>query len=179
MNYLQSSTNDVQGPTLAVAWLPVLFGLAVISLESTSTMSGANTGRWLQDVLHSLWGQTDVSSVDMANLLLRKLGHFCGYGTLGVLFRRAWYVSLERSWEGPRSRLPFSASALAVIFTFNVACLDEVHQRFLVGRTSSFYDVLLDTAGAILFIRAFRWISQYRLHSARERAGSATRWRIR
>jgi VanZ family protein len=171
MNYLQSSTNDTQGPTLTTAWLPVLFGLTVISFESTSTMSGANTSRWLLDIFHWLWGQTDLNSVDVVNLLLRKLGHFCGYGTLGVLFRRAWYVSLRRSWEGPRSRLPFSASALAVIFTFSVACLDEVHQRFLVGRTSSFYDVLLDTAGAVLFIRGFRWISQHRLHSAREIAG--------
>jgi VanZ family protein len=153
MNYLQSSTNDAQGPTLAMAWVPVLIGLTVISFESTSTMSGANTGRWLQDIFHSLWGQTDGSVVEVVNLLLRKFGHFCGYGTLGALFRRAWYVSLQRTWEGPRSRLPFSASALAVICTFCVACLDEVHQRYLVGRTSSFYDVLLDTAGALLFIR--------------------------
>jgi VanZ family protein len=171
MNYLQSSTNDTQGPTLAMAWLPVLFGLTVISFESTNTMSGANTSRWLLDIFHWLWGQTDLNSVDVVNLLLRKFGHFCGYGTLGVLFRRAWYVSLRRSWEGPRSRLPFSASALAVIFTFSVACLDEVHQRFLVGRTSSFYDVLLDTAGAILFIKAFRWVSLHRLHSTREISG--------
>jgi VanZ family protein len=171
MNYLQSSTNDTEGPTPTMAWLPVLFGLTVISFESTNTMSGANTSRWLLDIFHWLWGQTDLNSVDVVNLLLRKLGHFCGYGTLGVLFRRAWYVSLRRSWEGPRSRLPFSASALAVIFTFSVACLDEVHQRFLVGRTSSIYDVLLDTAGAILFIRVFLWISQHRLHSAREITG--------
>lgn len=171
MNYLQSSTNDAERPTLTMAWLPVLFGLTVISFESTSTMSSANTGRWMLDIFHSLWGQTDWNSVDAVNLLLRKFGHLCGYGTLGVLFRRAWYVSLRRSWEGPRSRLPFSASALAVIFTFSVACLDEVHQRFLVGRTSSFYDVLLDTAGAVLFIRVFRWISQHRLHPAREISG--------
>jgi VanZ family protein len=171
MDYLQPSTNDAQRPTLAMAWLPVLFGLTVISFESTSTMSGANTSRWLLDIFDSVWGHTDLSSVDVVNLLLRKLGHFCGYGTLGVLFRRAWYVTLRRSWEGPRSRLPFSASALAVICTFCVACADEVHQRFLVGRTSSFYDVLLDTAGAILFLRVFRWISQHRLHSAREISG--------
>jgi hypothetical protein len=121
MNYLQSSTNDTQGPTLTTAWLPVLFGLTVISFESTSTMSGANTSRWLLDIFHWLWGQTDLNSVDVVNLLLRKLGHFCGYGTLGVLFRRAWYVSLRRSWEGPRSRLPFSASALdfAASFAFS------------------------------------------------------------
>jgi len=153
MDYLQTSTNDAQGQTLAMAWVPVMFGLTVICFESTSTMSSANTARWLLEILQSLRGQTDGASVETANLLLRKLGHFCGYGTLGLLFRRAWTISLRRSWEGPRSRLPFAAAALAVICTFCVACLDEVHQRFLVGRTSSFYDVLLDTAGAILFNR--------------------------
>jgi VanZ family protein len=153
MNYLRTSTNDGDGPTLAMAWLPVLFGLSVISLESTSRMSGANTGRWLLDILHSLWGQTDGTPVLVANVVLRKLGHFCGYGTLGLLFRRGWTISLRRSWEGPRSRLPFSAAALAVLCTFCVACADELHQRSLVGRTSSFYDVLLDTVGAILFLR--------------------------
>src|ERR1700722_9944033 len=153
MNYLQTSTSDGEGPTLAMAWLPVLFGLSVISLESTSTMSGANTGRWLLDILHSLWGQTDGTPVEVANVVLRKVGHFCGYGMLGLLFRRGWTISLRRSWEGPRSRLPFSAATLAVLCTFCVACADELHQRSLVGRTSSFYDVLLDSAGAILFIR--------------------------
>jgi VanZ family protein len=153
MNYLRASTNEDQEATLVMAWLPVLFGLTVICCESTSAMSSAHTGRWLQDILYSLWGQTDWHSVKAANFLLRKLGHFCGYGILGLLFRRGWMISLRRSWEGPRSRLPFSAAALAVLCTFFVACLDEVHQRFLVGRSSSFYDVLLDTGGAILCIR--------------------------
>jgi VanZ family protein len=153
MNYLRASTNDSQGPTLAMAWLPVLFGLTVVSLESTSAMSSANTGRWLLDIVHSLGVQMGGTPVEVANFLLRKLGHFVGYGTLGLLFRRGWTISLRRSWVGPRSRLPFSASALAVFCTFCVASLDEVHQRFLVGRTSSFYDVLLDTVGAILFLR--------------------------
>jgi VanZ family protein len=153
MNYLRASTNENQGATLAMAWLPVLVGLSVICCESTSALSSAHTGRWLQDLLNSLWGQTDWTFVKVANFLLRKLGHFCGYGILGLLFRRGWTISLRRSWEGPQSRLPFSAAALAVLCTFLVACLDEVHQRFLVGRSSSFYDVLLDTVGAILFIR--------------------------
>jgi VanZ family protein len=157
MNYLRASTNEHQEATLAMAWLPVLFGLTVICCESTSTMSGANTGRWLLDIIHWLGGQIAGTPLDVVNFLLRKLGHFIGYGALGLLFRRGWTISLRRSWEGPQSRLPFSAAALAVLCTFFVACLDEVHQLFLVGRSSSFYDVLLDTGGAILFIRVV-WV---------------------
>ena len=153
MNYLRASTTENQAATLMVAWLPALLGLTVICLESTSTMSGANTGRWLDDLIHSLGGQLTGAPLDVTNLLLRKVGHFLGYGTLGLLFRRGWMISLRRTWVGPRSRLPFSAAALAVVCTFFVACVDEVHQSFLVGRTSSFYDVILDTVGAILFIK--------------------------
>lgn len=151
MNYWQSSTNNAQQPTLFMAWLPVLVGLTIICFESTRTMSAANTGQWLLTLCHWLWGQTEAPSIDLANLVLRKLGHFCGYGMLGLLFRRAWLISLRRHWEGSRSRLPFFAAMLAVICTFAVACMDEVHQHFLPGRSSSFHDVLLDTAGSIFF----------------------------
>jgi VanZ family protein len=153
MNLLQPSRNDAQQSTLSMAWLPALLGLTVICMESTAVMSGANTSRWLLEICHSLWGQTEGQSLETANILLRKFGHFCGYGTLSLLFRRGWCYSLGLKWKGSRSRLPFSATALAVICTFSVACLDELHQRFLPGRTSSFYDVLIDTTGAIVFNR--------------------------
>ena len=151
MNYLQPSTDGARYTTLPKAWLPVFFGLTVIACESTALMSGANTSRWLLDLCHSLWGQRDTLNFETTHLLLRKLGHFSGYGLLSLLFRRAWLITLRRTWHGPRSRLPFSAAALAVFCTFFIACLDEWHQSFLPGRTSSPYDVMIDTAGAILF----------------------------
>jgi VanZ family protein len=158
----QTSTDTAQRPTLTMAWLPVLFGLTVILFESTRLMSGANTNRWLLDLCQRLWGKADVGSVEVMNLALRKLGHFCGYGALGLLFRRAWLISLRRFWKGPRSRLSFSAAALAVICIFIVASMDELHQRFLPGRFSSFYDVLLDTLGAIVFIRIVIFVTARR-----------------
>lgn len=133
-----------------MAWLPVCFGLAVIACESTALMSGANTSRWFLDLCHSLWGQVDNASFETTHFLLRKLGHLMGYGLLSLLFRRAWLITLRHTWKGPRSRLPFSAAVLAVFSTFLVACLDEWHQSFLPGRTSTPYDVLIDTAGAML-----------------------------
>lgn len=144
---------DNQGPTFFTAWLPAVIGVIVICCESTGTMSATNTGKWLLAVCHWLWGQIDSPSLEMANLILRKSGHFCGYGTLGLLFRRGWFHSLLMS--GPRSPLPASSAALGVICTFIVACGDELHQHYLMGRTSSFHDVLIDTAGAIVFNLVF------------------------
>lgn len=151
MRDLHSSRVGTTGPTLPMAWLPAFFGLVVISVESTTLMRGANTGRWLTDLCESVWGYSDGSTIATANLVLRKVGHFTGYGTLGLLFRRGWYASLRRGWKGTRSGLRGAAMTLAVVSTFLVASLDEWHQAFLAGRVSSRYDVLLDTTGAILF----------------------------
>lgn len=151
MSYPSYRDSAVPNPALSDAWLPVFFGLTVIACESTALMSGANTSRWLLGLCRSLWGQTDNASFETTHFLLRKLGHFSGYGFLSLLFRRAWVMTLRRTWKGPRSRLPFSAAAIAIFCTFFVACLDEWHQRFLLGRTSTPYDVLIDTTGAILF----------------------------
>lgn len=151
MRDLQGSKVGTAGPTLPMAWLPAVFGLVVISVESTVLMRGANTGRWLMDLCESVWGYSDGSTIATANIVLRKLGHFTGYGTLGLLFRRGWFASLRRRWAGTRGGLRAAAMTLAVVSTFLVASLDEWHQSFLVGRVSSPYDVLLDTTGAILF----------------------------
>jgi VanZ family protein len=134
-----------------MAWVPVFFGLIVIGIESTAMMSGANTGRWLLDICHALWGYQDQSAIDTSNAVLRKMGHFCGYGILGLLFRRAWYRTVPLFLRWSRSQLRFAAAGIAVWSVFGVACMDEWHQSFLPGRTSSVYDVLLDTCGAILF----------------------------
>ena len=151
MSNLQNSKVGMAGPTLPMAWLPAIFGLVMISVESTTLMRGENTGRWLLDLCGSVWGYTDGSTIATANLVLRKVGHFAGYGTLGLLFRRGWHASLRRGWQGTRGGLRAAAMALAVLSTFLVASMDEWHQAFLAGRVSSRYDVLLDTTGAILF----------------------------
>src|SRR5258708_5450305 len=62
-----------------------------------------------------------------------KLGHFCGYGTLSLLFYRAWFVSVSGFWKGSRRGLRLEAVGLAVSSTFIIACLDEWHQSFLAG----------------------------------------------
>jgi len=151
MREFRRSSVGTAGPTLPMAWLPAMFGLMVICVESTAMMRGANTGRWLMDLCNSIWARADGSTVATANLVLRKIGHFTGYGILGLFFRRGWYASLRRRWMGTRSGLRGGAMSLAVLSTFLVASADEWHQSFLMGRVSSPYDVLLDTTGAILF----------------------------
>jgi VanZ family protein len=147
--------NEVGRPTLVMAWLPVFLWLAVITAESTQTMGSGNTSRWLLQVCHALWGQTDGPSFETIHFLLRKLGHLCGYGFLSLLFYRAWIHTLQGVWKTAIRRIYLEAGRLAVACTFVIACLDELHQHYLPGRTSSFHDVLIDTSGAVLFTVAF------------------------
>ncbi len=151
MNRLESGAREMSTTTVPMAWMAVFFGLSVICVESTTMMASTNTSRWLLDICHALWGQTDDSAFEEIHHVLRKMGHFCGYGTLGLLFYRAWFTSLLGYWRGSLRGLRLESSGLAVVCTFVIACLDEWHQSTLAGRTSSFYDVLIDVGGAMVF----------------------------
>jgi VanZ family protein len=125
-------------------WLPVAFWLGVIALESM-VGSSANTGSILERVAHWLFGNFSQSRFDLVHHIIRKTGHFLGYGILGYLWLRAFTRSLDHT-----SRL--KCALLAIICTFVVASLDEWHQSFSPGRTATFRDVLLDTSGALVLI---------------------------
>ena len=125
-------------------WIPVLLWLAVIALESFK-LSSSVTGVWLR---HSLqWFHFRISARGFEELhhVLRKLGHVTGYGVLCLLMFRAWFHTLSS-----RSRL--RCASLALLLTLVTASLDEWHQSFDPGRTSSLSDVGLDLIGGILFL---------------------------
>ncbi len=95
----------------------------------------------------------------------RKVGHFTGYGIMGYLLFRAlrgtYHVhagteELLRQWNAETERQFFSHMwqwkwfLLAIVGTFLVATADEVHQMGDPTRTGSWWDVGLDTVGAII-----------------------------
>jgi VanZ family protein len=75
------------------------------------------------------------------DLLLRKLAHVTEYAILGALLLRA-------------TRRPVLAVGLAALY----AVSDEVHQHFVEGRHAAVLDVLIDTAGAVAGVLAWRWL---------------------
>lgn len=126
-------------------WLPVLFSLAFVCFTSTAFMGGSHTQVVLNAVWKALLGTWHWNETGAVNAHLRKVGHFFGYGMIGVFFRNAWYSTIRvvRHWL-----MPVSVS-LGVLSTLAVASLDEWHQTFLPGRVGSMHDVLLDATGAI------------------------------
>ena len=74
---------------------------------------------------------------------LRKIAHFTEYMILGCFSTAGyWYYQREKRKTEHSSVLPVMG------FCALLAALDEFHQAFVPGRTSSIWDVLLDSVGA-------------------------------
>ena len=127
------------------AWWPVVAGVAVIVLESTEMLGSNHTSGLLRHLYQTCFGAVDDTRWEMIHHYIRKCGHFCGYGLLGLLWLRAWRITL------PSIRI-VACAALALLGTAVVASCDEFHQSLLPNRTGSPRDVLLDCCGAAVMI---------------------------
>lgn len=125
------------------AWWPVLLGVAVIAVESTEMMGADNTSGPLRWVYEGLFGHVSNARWELIHHLLRKSGHFFGYGGIGLAWLRAWWMTL------PQSKF-LQDALLALLGTGLIASADEWHQSFLPNRSSSPWDVLLDCCGALV-----------------------------
>ena len=145
---------SVELPRIHKAWFPVFFSLAFISFTSSTLMSGYHTQFVVNDVWKMLFGNWHADLTGVINGDGRKIGHFFGYGAVGLVFRNAWQHTLRaRAVRVGRtlmqSRLLILSALLSVGSIFLVASADEIHQCFLPQRVGSFGDVIRDTAGTI------------------------------
>jgi VanZ family protein len=95
--------------------------------------------RWLYQ---AIFGQVSNAHWEIIHHLIRKSGHFTGYGLLGLAWLRAWWMTLPRS-------VFVQDALLALLGTAMTASADEYHQTFLPNRTGTPWDVLLDCCGAL------------------------------
>ncbi len=104
----------------------------------------------------------------LLDLLLKKSGHFLGYGVLAVLLRRAFGRGRAAVIGGgagdsrsPAGRRPAQVGAAALLVTVCYAISDEFHQSFIPGRNSSPVDVMIDTAGALAGLLVAEAVSRW------------------
>jgi VanZ family protein len=97
------------------------------------------------------------------NLILRKVGHFLGYMLIGAVICALLNI-LSR-------RITISALLTSIICPV-IAYMDEYRQGFIPGRTPRWFDVKIDSSGAItgiLIITAVfvlvRYVQKLRRHS--------------
>jgi VanZ family protein len=118
-------------------------------------MGGSHTQVVVSAVWQAVFGDWHFKAAANLNEVLRKVGHFFGYGMISLLFRNAWFRTLRLFPWFARTSLVQLAGQLAVLSTFLVGCLDEWHQTFLPGRVGCLRDALLDTTGALVLNVAF------------------------
>jgi VanZ family protein len=155
--YLRTSFNDRRNLWFWVrVWLPVVLAIAVIATESTEYFGADQTSGPFRLVFEYLFGRVAPDRWDAIHHIIRKTGHFIGYGLVGLSWLRAWWMTL------PESNF-FQDALLALLGTAAVASADEIHQTFLPNRTGLASDVVIDCCGAIalqllvyLFMRLFR-----------------------
>ncbi len=160
----------VQGSGLY--WLPVLCVLAAITAESTRTAGAATTLRLLLLAINRLHVGIWFTDVVLTNQELRKLGHVAGYGLLALLTARAW---VHRA--GSRCRwlaVAAQAAGLGVGCAATVAILDEWHQSFLPGRTSSMEDVMIDSLSGAVFVLLYVAVESWNRRQHRAQAGAVS-----
>lgn len=83
----------------------------------------------------------ETAAVKLLHHYIRKAAHFTLYAVLGFLSAVTMRVTFRR---------PIKASAIyacAVCVLYSIA--DELHQRFVSGRSGQISDVFLDTAGSV------------------------------
>src|SRR6516164_1422721 len=97
-------------------WLPVALWTIVIAMESFFGSSG-NTGPLLEGILTWLFGQGEPVIFDRLHFVLRKGGHFLGYGIYGYLWLRAFSATFPNG-----SRIIWAG--LAIACTFLIASLE-------------------------------------------------------
>jgi VanZ family protein len=130
------------------AWVPVLLAIGVIGIESTPYFGADHTSGPLQHFVEIFTGPLTQPQWWRLHIIIRKCGHFTGYGLVSA----AWFRAFWMTWGTQRTRTMrrLSAHALAMAGTFLVASADEFHQTFLPNRTGTPWDVLIDCCGALL-----------------------------
>ncbi len=132
-------------------WLPVAFMLLVIARESTEGFASLHTSVMLRPLYQAIFGVVADPRWEHIHHMLRKTGHFLGYGTLGLTWLRAWLHMWARPLRRSTARTWRSlAWRMAILCTAVVASMDELHQTWIPDRTGLASDVLLDTSGAII-----------------------------
>lgn len=145
-------------------WGPALVWAGVISYASTGRFASTKTAGHIIPILHRLFPNAGMETLEFIHHLIRKGAHVFEYAIFALLVLygiRAGRKEWQWKWAG--------------YTTLAVACyagLDEYHQSFVPGRGASVWDSLLDTtAGAAALLIAWAVISwQSKRRTARTEA---------
>jgi VanZ family protein len=130
--------------------------MAMIFSASTDLGSMHRTSRIIGPFLRFFSPNVSDETIHNVQVAVRKGGHVSGYAVLAALVwrarRRGMFVS---AWDWKAARF---AEFVAILY----AITDEFHQAYVPTRQGSFWDVLLDAAGAALGLAVVFAIGRFR-----------------
>ena len=140
------------------AWLALVLWVAVIAGMGSDPMSNDHTtSRFLGPLFDWLLPGLSESARGTALYTIRKSAHAIEYAILALLGNHA----LRLSWRMP----PLLTSLISLAVVLVVAIADEAHQGFTSLRTSSGWDVLLDTTGGLAALAGIWLVRRLRASS--------------
>lgn len=119
--------------TFLIGWLIFIFYMSQKNGNDSNSLSSN-----LANLMKSL-GLNVISKLDL-NYIIRKIAHFSEYFILYIIVVRV--IGIYKNYR--------QAIKYSILCIFAYACLDEFHQLFINGRSSSFSDVLIDILGGLL-----------------------------
>jgi VanZ family protein len=125
-----------------MAWATAIF------FFSTGAFGGEFTSQFIIPFLRWLLPDAAPETLTQLHFLIRKAGHFGEYFLFSLL--------VLRGLRGGATGWRWSWAAWALLIAAGYAALDEFHQSFVPNRGASPWDVLLDSAGAVVAQAAAR-----------------------
>ena len=132
---------------LIILWMGFIFYLSSMDSSTSNDKSKSIVSNIVDKIDNNVLNKEVTTSknskfMENMNYLFRKLSHVSVYLALAILVFN-YVIQLRK-----RKILMYDVITLIVCFIY--ACTDEYHQTFIVGRSGSIMDVLIDMIGVVI-----------------------------
>lgn len=114
----------------------------------------ADTSQEESDIIVRFLSHFTDRDAEMLSFIVRKLAHFTEYTLLGLFislaFKEYYYKKCFHKECFQKTRFYRGVFVIPLICGVLYAVSDEIHQRFVPGRSCELRDVLIDTCGVLL-----------------------------
>ena len=129
--------------------LAVIWGSSLMDAEVSSAFSS-----FVGSIVNCLFPGADAAGGGTGHGLLRKIGHFAEFFSLGIWL--TWFFGMVKGGKWRCFLLPLGAGLL-------VACADETIQLFVPGRAGMITDVGIDMLGCTLAIVLINFVYKLKI----------------